>query len=121
MNVITSETHTKELPKESEPEDLSHCYANVTVNDPSETPPYLTPTEVNYVELDLDSKGATVSNPTESPGKVKKSYATIDFNKTNALSQSVNQRMENDQGSRKTRHNSTISDVPARHSNSSSD
>lgn len=140
MNVVTSENHTKDLPKvlnevpnETDEEDLRHCYANVNVNDldflTPETPSasYVTPTEVNYVELDLDStKGANSAatsgnNTSESPIKVKKSYATIDFNKTNALSQSVNQRMEHDQGSRKTRHNSTISDVPTRHSNSSSD
>lgn len=136
MNVVT-DNHTKDLPKilseipiENEQEDLRHCYANVNVNDldflASETPSasYITPTEVNYVELDLEnakSENLTAGNPNESPSKVKKSYATIDFNKTNALSQSVNQRMENDQGSRKTRHNSTISDVPTRHSNSSSD
>lgn len=137
MNVVTTDNHTKDLPKivnevpnENEQEDLRHCYANVNVNDldflASETPSasYVTPTEVNYVELDLEntkSANVSVANPGESPSKVKKSYATIDFNKTNALSQSVNQRMENDQGSRKTRHNSTISDVPTRHSNSSSD
>lgn len=137
MNVVTSDNHTKDVPKilndvpnEIEQEDLQHCYANVNVNDldflTPETPSasYVTPIEVNYVELDLEnakSANASSANSTESPTKVKKSYATIDFNKTNALSQSVNQRMENDQGSRKTRHNSTISDVPARHSNSSSD
>lgn len=138
MNVVTSDNHTKDVPKilnevpiETEQEDLQHCYANVNVNDLDflmpETPniTYVTPIEVNYVELDLENtkSGNTASsgNPSESPSKVKKSYATIDFNKTNALSQSVNQRMENDQGIRKTRHNSTISDVPTRHSNSSSD
>lgn len=147
MNVVTSDNHTKDVPKilnevpiETEQEDLQHCYANVNVNDldflvTPETPNasmYVTPIEVNYVELDLENTkaaataanaGTGTGNPNESsPSKVKKSYATIDFNKTNALSQSVNQRMENDQGIRKTRHNSTISDVPTtRHSNSSSD
>lgn len=137
MNVVTnSDNHTKEVPKitdEADPPPVlytnmmkeSFDYLNA---DPATS---ATPAKVNYVELELNSsnKEANASSPSsennnptdDSPTKVKKSYATIDFNKTNALSQSVNQRMENDQGSRKTRHNSTISDVPARHSNSSND
>ncbi|XP_071637740.1 uncharacterized protein [Temnothorax longispinosus] len=83
---------------------------------------------VNYAVLDLDKKDSptgasnnTVNiapSPPESPNKPQKGYATIDFNKTAALSHSVNPNLVNDnEGCRKTRHNSTISDLvaPCRH------
>ncbi|XP_071454851.1 fibroblast growth factor receptor substrate 2 [Hetaerina americana] len=92
--------------------------------------------EVNYVVLDLD-RGSDSNNsqtlPTsplgsvasfpESPRRVSEGYATIDFNKTVALSHSVNPNMDNDtEGSRKTRHNSTINDLSlTRNSSSLSD
>lgn len=44
----------------------------------------------------------------DSPTLQKKSYATIDFPKTIALSQSINPKADMEEGSRKTRHNSTI-------------
>ncbi|XP_022899805.1 fibroblast growth factor receptor substrate 2 [Onthophagus taurus] len=117
-----------------------HCYANIDPNDLESlksstvlvdshhqsvpaTPTSLNSSpafkEVNYAELDLvPSK----DNAPDSPSTVQKSYVTIDFNKTTALSQSVNPRIEIEEGSRKTRHNSTINDVmPTRHSNSLSD
>lgn len=76
------------------------------------TPEYITVGEVNYAELDLDSTNKKTLIGTqlapESPKVEKKSYATIDFQKTNALSQSINPRMTVEEGSRKTRHNSTI-------------
>lgn len=129
-----------------------HCYANLEANEieslrkrfsgtsVAERSPLApsTPTgclirEVNYAVLDLDKKDAPagVSNnavniapsPPESPNKPQKGYATIDFNKTAALSHSVNSNLVNDnEGCRKTRHNSTISDLvaPCRH-NSVSD
>lgn len=124
--------------------DIKHCYANIdteqiplrdTTNGTSvellpqsvpQTPtyPYITVREVNYAELDL-VPGKITSAPAQvtldSPSKVKKSYVTIDFNKTNALSQSINTKIDENDGSRKTRHNSTIDDVPTRHSNSLSD
>lgn len=131
-----------ERPKsESDVEETRHCYANIdetvlenlwpicsTNIDPASVPQtptslYITVKEVNYVELDLiPSKTSNSSIPSapESP-KNKKSYVTIDFNKTNALSQSINQRIEKEEGSRKTRHNSTISELTTRHSNSLSD
>lgn len=143
MNI---DTNTKDVPKllaevtpETEIEDTMHCYANVGVSDMEclrsrnpETPTALESSntlcipqqDINYIELDLENtKSAPVNGISllDSPSNVKKGYATIDFDKTNALSQSVNPNSEIDEGSRKTRHNSTISDVPARHSNSSSD
>ncbi|GAB1598602.1 fibroblast growth factor receptor substrate 2-like [Argonauta hians] len=81
--------------------------------------------KVTYIQLDLNrssdnlSSGGCVS-PTsplsfssfpESPGKRTESYAEIDFNKTAALSSSAKSSNENDLGLRKTRHNSTISDL----------
>lgn len=134
MNVDTSAT------KEEPEDDVRHCYANIDTKDnlrplfnhetPLSSVPqtptslYLTIYEVNYAELDLDpgkGEAPTTSQLTPESPKGKKSYATIDFQRTNALSQSTNPRMEVEEGSRKTRHNSTISDVPARHSNSLSD
>lgn len=123
--------------------DDKHCYANIdtaelenlrpilnanldTTNSSSsvpQTPTYVTVKEVNYAELDLitTNKDTTPTLPVlpESPTD-KKSYVTIDFNKTNALSGSINPRIDVEEGSRKTRHNSTIGELP-RHSNSLSD
>ncbi|XP_075225816.1 uncharacterized protein LOC142326969 [Lycorma delicatula] len=78
---------------------------------------------INYVVLDLDqtpSRGENVppsplstthnsSQVPDSPNKQTERYAMIDFDRTVALSHSVNPNAENDsEGSRKTRHNSTI-------------
>jgi hypothetical protein len=54
------------------------------------------------------------SSPPDSPIKSQQiGYVTIDFNKTAALSHSVNSNLisDIDEGSRKTRHNSTISEL----------
>lgn len=89
--------------------------------------------QVNYIVLDLEqNKDSSVSSAlqqqqtspssstspaagsvsTESPHRGSEGYATIDFNKTVALSHSVNPSLDNDsESSRKTRHNSTISDL----------
>lgn len=115
-----------------------HCYANINCKDienlrpladthSSSVPPtptipysdseynlnYITVREVNYAELDLDPAENSPTVPpevatAESPTVEKKGYATIDFQKTTALSQSINPRMTVEEGSRKTRHNSTI-------------
>lgn len=113
-----------------------HCYANIDSKDienlrpladsvpPTPTIPYsdseyhlnyITVREVNYAELDLDPAESSPTSlviegglTTESPKMEKKGYATIDFQKTTALSQSINPRMTVEEGSRKTRHNSTI-------------
>ncbi|XP_055640648.1 fibroblast growth factor receptor substrate 2 [Toxorhynchites rutilus septentrionalis] len=59
--------------------------------------------------------------PPESPKKASLGYATIDFNKTFALSNSTTPSSELDsEGSRKTRHNSTVTPL-TRQSNSVSD
>lgn len=121
-----------------------HCYANLEANEIEtlrkrysgafleKNPPPSTPTckvirEVNYAVLDLDQKaddanGEAAPSPPDSPNRQQKGYATIDFNKTVALSHSVNPVNDNE-GSRKTRHNSDINDLtaPARHSSSISE
>lgn len=101
------------------------------------TPPAGPVREVNYAVLDLDQKDHSSAAspegnvnstntliPPDSPNKPLKGYATIDFNKTTALSHSVNPNLVNDKDcSRKTRHNSTINDLaaPSRHSSSISE
>lgn len=139
MNV---DTNTKDLPNDLldvrpifDFDDGKPLYANIDVSNSvdvpqtaisspisvAETPTYITVREVNYAELDLvPSKADNLQTP-DSPNKPNKSYVTIDFKKTNALSQSVNPSIDIEEGSRKTRHNSTISDVTTRHSNSLSD
>lgn len=108
-------------------EDSSHNYANInpdydeTVLTPSTTKPGLTPlnlksTPVNYLELELGNPSPTLTSPLvppESPNKPAGGYATIDFNKTSALSHAVSRSMNSEdinECSRKTRHNSSISD-----------
>lgn len=116
----------------SEIESLRKRFSGTSVAERSPLAPS-TPTgcpirEVNYAVLDLDKKDAPAGasdnaaniapSPPESPNKPQKGYATIDFNKTAALSHSVNPNLVNDnEGCRKTRHNSTISDLvaPCRH------
>ncbi|XP_014238613.1 fibroblast growth factor receptor substrate 2 [Trichogramma pretiosum] len=93
-----------------------------------QTPPPQLTREMSYAVLDLDQAAATDtdtneivtspneiasgSSPPDSPLKTHQTrYVTIDFNKTAALSHSVNSSDVMDEGSRKTRHNSTISDL----------
>ncbi|XP_065088936.1 fibroblast growth factor receptor substrate 2 [Ochlerotatus camptorhynchus] len=65
--------------------------------------------------------GGAALLPPESPKKASLGYATIDFNKTFALSNSITPSSELDsEGSRKTRHNSTVTPL-IRQSNSVSD
>lgn len=107
-------------------EDNFPCYTNLSSSERealglATTPPQNLPT-VNYAVLDLNQppvSPASSLTPTavypDSPlGSASRGYATIDFNKTEALSHSVNPNlMDADQeGCRKTRHNSTISDLP---------
>lgn len=109
-------------------EEPSHNYANInpdyndTVLAPSTTkPPVLPPlnlkaTPVNYLVLELGNPSPTQTSPLvppESPNKPTGGYATIDFNKTSALSHAVSRSMNSEdinECSRKTRHNSSISD-----------
>lgn len=117
----------------SEIESLRKRFSGTSIAERSPLAPS-TPTgcpirEVNYAVLDLEDKKDTPAgasdiviniapSPPESPNKSQKGYATIDFNKTAALSHSVNPNLVNDnEGCRKTRHNSTINDLvtPCRH------
>ncbi|CAH0555652.1 unnamed protein product [Brassicogethes aeneus] len=101
------------------PNEQARDYANINPDDCDLPAP-----SINYAALDLSSSSRHPSNTESAPGsplKQKKSYATIDFQKTNALSQSINPSIDTEEGSRKTRHNSTISDITTRHSNSVSD
>ncbi|PNF37204.1 hypothetical protein B7P43_G00492 [Cryptotermes secundus] len=92
------------------------------------TPPPGVVRTLNYVELNLEQNRTdsmagnanspvgsvpptSLSLPPDSPRRGTEGYATIDFNRTAALSHSVNPNVDNDsEGSRKTRHNSTIND-----------
>jgi len=76
---------------------------------------------INYIVLDLDSSNinteetnlvtdTTTATDTTTRGR---GYVTIDFDKTDALIKSANQRYldDDDPGTRKTRHNSSLSDL----------
>lgn len=113
-----------------------HSFTGQSQQNPMTPPPGMLRT-VNYIVLDLDQNKtdsvagntnssqqptsvvgsappSSLSLPPESPGRASERYATIDFNKTVALSHSVNPNVDNDsEGSRKTRHNSTINDLVA--------
>lgn len=65
---------------------------------------------VNYIVLDLDNSTEKQNPPPDSPNRPSEGYVTIDFDKTVALSHSVHPTFENE-GSRKTRHNSTINEL----------
>jgi len=98
-------------------EEASHNYANLDLE--QENAP------LNYIVLDLEAppKSPTNSLPPDSPKKTAApapGYATIDFDKTTALSHSVDPSFDDSESSRKTRHNSQISQLP-RHSSSISD
>uniref|UniRef100_A0A1B6ETL1 IRS-type PTB domain-containing protein n=2 Tax=Proconiini TaxID=565685 RepID=A0A1B6ETL1_9HEMI len=113
-----------------------HCYANLEPGEleslrgmeryPPSTPP---PQQINYILLDLDQTSSSSSltgapnQPTspvtltsassltpESPNKPSEGYATIDFNRTVALC-AVSCPLVEEEGSRKTRHNSTMGDL----------
>ncbi|XP_024936916.1 fibroblast growth factor receptor substrate 2 isoform X2 [Cephus cinctus] len=122
----------------SEIEGLRKRFSGISIAEKSPLPPSTPPAgpirEVNYAVLDLRKKDmsltltadsvtntTSIPSPPDSPNRPLKGYATIDFNKTAALSHSVNPNLVNDsEGSRKTRHNSTINDLaaPSRHSSS---
>lgn len=107
----------------SEIQTLKKRFSGASITEKSPLAPS-TPTEcpireMNYAVLDLDTKdssGTSDNNvnlppsPPESPNKLQVGYVTIDFKKTVALSHSVNPNHDNE-GSRKTRHNSTIDDL----------
>lgn len=135
MNVVPGETIAPKpileppLLLDDENEEKEHCYANLNPDEIESLTASLSTEsrKVNYIILDLESKSET-SNclpPPESPKRPPEGYAEIDFNKTVALSHSVNPCLKLDnEGSRKTRHNSTIGELApiiARHSTSLSD
>lgn len=107
----------------SEIQTLKKRFSGASITEKSPLAPS-TPTEcpireMNYAVLDLDTRdspGTSDNNvnlppsPPESPNKPQVGYVTIDFKKTVALSHSVNPNHDNE-GSRKTRHNSTIDDL----------
>lgn len=109
-------------------EESSHNYANInpdyddtvitpgTNKNPVLPPLNLKAAPVNYLVLELGNPSPTLTSPLvppESPNKPAGGYATIDFNKTSALSHAVSRSMNSEdinECSRKTRHNSSISD-----------
>ncbi|XP_044753688.1 fibroblast growth factor receptor substrate 2 isoform X2 [Coccinella septempunctata] len=141
LPIPTKENPDPQLKLESREDENKHCYANIDAKDmeqlrtfrsslnhvpntlPQPSNIYLNTRKVNYAKLDFDTKDETIvpQIPPESPTRTKDSYAVIDFYRTNALSQSVNPTMDVEEGVRKTRHNSSISDVITRTSSSLSD
>lgn len=122
-------------------EEDRHCYANLETEEIENLRRNCVDgRDLVYAVLDLDKTKEDVCqnlSPTvvnnlvpESPKKLIKGYTVIDFNKTEAVSQIAKPKQDCD-GSRKTRHNSTISElsgggqnssaVAARHSSSLSD
>lgn len=87
-------------------EDDERCYVNITAGSGA--------ARVNYAVLDLQQAGGGGSRleppAAAAPGRPSQGYATIDFDKTAALSMAVS-RVDADaelECRRKTRHNSTI-------------
>lgn len=116
-NTVTTPSNQLKTP-------VVHFYANLNASLPT-TNSDLTDAmndiqQVNYIVLDLDhssdSKEQVVSPisstsmtfPPCSPQHTPEGYATIDFDKTAALSNSSNPYLCNDDSVRKTRHNGTI-------------
>ncbi|KAK9507238.1 hypothetical protein O3M35_007147 [Rhynocoris fuscipes] len=109
-----------EQEEDDDEENRTHIYANLAPGDsvgPLSPAPLPEPRSLTYLVLDLDSAGsngvssASGGQPPESPApRPSEGYVTIDFDKTVALSHSVNPTFCNE-GSRKTRHSSTIGDL----------
>ncbi|KAJ8670301.1 hypothetical protein QAD02_001560 [Eretmocerus hayati] len=136
---ITSKLHCYANLEPGEIEGLRKRFSTASISDKlPQTPSPALPTslrEVKYLVLDLDKKETLASiestpsqsqqhqeipivatTPPDSPLKSQQlGYVTIDFNKTAALSNSVNPGMVNDidEGSRRTRHNSSINELVA--------
>jgi len=72
---------------------------------------------INYIVLDLNQSTSpqsptTIINTSSSSAQGPSSYVSIDFDKTDALIKSANQRFfEDEPGIRKTRHNSSLSEL----------
>ncbi|KAL1462365.1 hypothetical protein WDU94_014205 [Cyamophila willieti] len=126
----TSDGDIFPLTSNNNEDEPSHNYANINpdYNDTVLPPPTRTSTNkshalpplnlklnsVNYLVLELGNPSPTLTSPLvppESPNKPTGGYATIDFNKTTALSHARSMNSEDvNECSRKTRHNSSISD-----------
>lgn len=112
---INAQSATVTSPTTSAPTANNNNPAMANLNNPNELPTAISTT--------VAPVPATTSGllPPESPKKASLGYATIDFNKTFALSNSTTPSSELDsEGSRKTRHNSTVTPL-TRQSNSVSD
>lgn len=130
---IGAEAKKAEFPREAKrpakiviPKD-QHSYANLDLMPSVGVGNRLDPPgmrRVNYIQLDLEKNdektngiGAVPPSPLsllsvpDSPSRRTESYATIDFNKTVALSNSAKPSATPDEGQRKTRHNSTINEL----------
>ncbi|XP_013416708.1 fibroblast growth factor receptor substrate 2 [Lingula anatina] len=107
------------------PSSEQHSYANLDLVPQNCRREPLGMRRVNYIQLDLEKtpddrvNGADKVPPSplsllsvpDSPSRKTESYATIDFNKTAALSKTAGPSPGQDEGQRKTRHNSTIADL----------
>lgn len=143
MNIVPGTENTvAELKAQPQPvafmpweqEEPLHNYANLDVDAELDfcarpvVPTVPNPMPVlNYIVLDLEPGGSppvprspTSPLPPDSPIHPPRGYTTIDFDKTTALSHSVDPSFDDSESSRKTRHNSHISQLP-RHSSSVSD
>lgn len=107
--------------------DDQHSYANLDLLSANSTPKFrdgTRPRKVNYIQLDLKGSQDNISNGVgqapsspisvassnlESPSRKTESYVTIDFHKTAALNTKTTN--SEDEGFRKTRHNSNIDDL----------
>jgi len=109
------------------PHEISELEVSAQTN-PEQTPavsPCITENSINYIVLDLDTSGTasapkqisptlkTNNEDAEPSGLKDRGYVTIDFDKTDALIKSANQRFFEDDapGIRKTRHNSSLSEL----------
>ncbi|XP_067123005.1 fibroblast growth factor receptor substrate 2-like [Centruroides vittatus] len=118
------ENATVTLPSNQLKSPVVHFYANLNASVPN-TSSDLTDAmgdlqQVNYIVLDLDHStdgkeqvvspisSTSMTFPPCSPHQTPEGYATIDFDKTAALSNSSNPYLCNDDSVRKTRHNGTI-------------
>ena len=108
---------------EEDSEIIHPCYTNLSPSEREGLGFASTPVpSVNYAVLDLNHQPSspsftltpTAAQPDSPLASASRGYATIDFNKTEALSHSVNPNLMDvdHEGCRKTRHNSTISDLP---------
>lgn len=108
---------------EEDAEIIHPCYTNLSPSEREGLGFASTPVaSVNYAVLDLNHQPSspsssitpTATQPDSPLASSSRGYATIDFNKTEALSHSVNPNLMDidHEGCRKTRHNSTISDLP---------